>query len=127
MVELAWGEQPLFDDEEDDAPACVSCSCTRSRACDPPCTWQSFLDIPLCSSCAPPLILVAGVDVDDEVLALAQRAPGICTADVHYALADRVPVDEISAALHRLLDEDLVYIDDAGGVRARSDRRRAIE
>jgi hypothetical protein len=108
----------LEDLERDDEAACISCGCTWTRACYPPCSWRSEYDLPLCSSCAPPLVLDGDVDVDDQVLERVLANPGLCPGDLRFAM----PEHDTEAAVHRLLAEDLVRLDDAGGLRTRRSR-----
>lgn len=120
----------VFDPPPEEAPplerVCVSCSCWHERACNPPCGWRADYephDLPdnrtgdLCSGCAPPLVLVGGIDVDDVLLGHIMDHPGTCPGDLHYSapLAGLDP-DDVSASLARLLADGYLSHDESGGL-----------
>lgn len=97
-----------------DTPAgvvsCVSCSCWDEDACYPPCSWNQDFGA-LCSNCAPPLVLVDGRDVDDDVLEVLKDGLLYGFRDIARHL--RLDEDDVAEAVFRLEELELVERPDA--------------
>lgn len=101
-------------------PFCLSCGCWELEACTDvilvngevagqPCSWRGGFGA-LCSSCAPAIAIVDGIDVDELVLeVLESKAWPMEEDDLFRVLEERgFERDVAQEALHRLADQDLL-------------------